>query len=501
MPKLAAIGDSLTQGFMHGAACMPEWSYPAMVARALECPFRVPSVGPAELGGLPLNLEQLARALGSAVGPALERFELPLAAARAWRFGTKLEGWWEVGPGIEPAGTGPLLHNLAITGVEPLDSYWLTARMCQDEIPPPRRDFFDAPLPSQPMYRTAVRTLNPERDPDGWEATQLTQLERLAREEGPVENLILYLGPNCAIGTTISLSVVESVPSDLEAMPGERTGSLMRPEEFTASYGEMAGRVRALQDKGLVRRVFVGTIPPAHVGPITRGVNAAGRPAGADASGYFDYYTRFWVWDDDFRENPELYPYLTRDDIARISARVAWMNGHIRQVAAAHGWSVVDVGGIFEGLRYRSTGGMPSYRFPRALLEALERNPATAYLRDPEACRRLGRDPAHPLDIRFFQVEGKEIVKGGIAGLDGVHPTTIGYGLIADEFLRAMSEGGSEDLTARLDWDAIVAADTLVTDPPALLGDFRRWLRLTSKLQLVGHALSQLGRARPSAKP
>ena len=60
MPKLVAIGDSLTQGVQSGAVFRPDVSYPVLIARAMGLDvsedFRAPRI-PGY--GLPLNIEWL----------------------------------------------------------------------------------------------------------------------------------------------------------------------------------------------------------------------------------------------------------------------------------------------------------------------------------------------------------------------------------------------------------------------------------------------------------
>ena len=64
MPKLVAIGDSLTQGVQSGAIYKTELSFPALIAEAmgLRVPsdFRVPRFPGS---GLPLNIEALLRSM------------------------------------------------------------------------------------------------------------------------------------------------------------------------------------------------------------------------------------------------------------------------------------------------------------------------------------------------------------------------------------------------------------------------------------------------------
>jgi len=66
----------------------------------------------------------------------------------------------------------------------------------------------------------------------------------------------------------------------------------------------------------------------------------------------------------------------------------------------------------------------------------------------------------------------KKIIKGGIFSLDGLHPTTIGYGLMANVYYIAMVQAGVK-FHKRLDWDHIIAEDSLITNPTILLKELR----------------------------
>ena len=57
---------------------------------------------------------------------------------------------------------------------------------------------------------------------------------------------------------------------------------------------------------------------------------------------------------------------------------------------------------------------------------------------------------------------------GGIFSLDGVHPTAIGHGLIAHEFLNQMRTAGLQPIRG-LDWTSIVASDSLYSNPMAIM--------------------------------
>jgi hypothetical protein len=75
------------------------------------------------------------------------------------------------------------------------------------------------------------------------------------------------------------------------------------------------------------------------------------------------------------------------------------------------------------------------------------------------------------MDTRYYDVDRSGRRKaGGLVSLDGVHPTAIGQGIIAHEFLKVMKEasvpGADPD---KLPWPAIVASDTLYQDPIPLM--------------------------------
>jgi hypothetical protein len=66
--------------------------------------------------------------------------------------------------------------------------------------------------------------------------------------------------------------------------------------------------------------------------------------------------------------------------------------------------------------------------------------------------------------------------QGGLFSLDGVHPTTIAYGLLAQEFINIMQKAGvkfylGDGKTERLgpvhvNFKRLIGLDTLISDPP-----------------------------------
>ena len=149
------------------------------------------------------------------------------------------------------------------------------------------------------------------------------------------------------------------------------------------------------------------------------------------------------------------------------SAIDAYNETIIDSVAAARAegldWYLFDIGGLLDRLATRryidSPWARPAWWTPYEL---------------PPQLQALDPIP----DTRFFRSGRDGRTDGGLFSLDGVHPTTIGYGLIAQEVIKIMELAGVtfayRDGTPRpgpitLDWDRVLAADTLITNPPAAI--------------------------------
>src|SRR5690606_1449711 len=103
---------------------------------------------------------------------------------------------------------------LAVWGFEVRDAFTLTEGLCGRTIPKPRDNLINQ-VPEHAMYRTARRVLNPTCAIESAEWTQI----RVAREiaaDGGIENHILWLGANNALGTVTSLSIRHSEEADLD---------------------------------------------------------------------------------------------------------------------------------------------------------------------------------------------------------------------------------------------------------------------------------------------
>lgn len=591
MPKLVTIGDSLTQGFQSGCISRAHISYPALIASAMEAAetnsavarpkhFRYPRFhkenDPNNDDGLPLNLEVIARKLGSgqtlALGENLVEGTLKILAGllrtlscllkcawnivvgswcmvvgllkilylwgflenllddifglfkvagrskngffvlKIWNWFTNIwsvsligigtylndvEMYWERGDGIQPCETGPLHHNLAVWGFSVVDADTLSWGACHREILKHeiKNDLFAGP--DYPMYRTARRTLNPSYDPQYGNLTQIDIAKKLGEEE-PIEHLVFWLGANNALGTILRLGETEPVvwatDGDLYQLAHARTDSLWPPELFEKVYRRVTTKVAQIN----AEQVYIGNVPHLNVPPFTRGVSlpdpAHPNKPEQDGEGYFEYYTNCWVDDRRFRLAPSNYSSFTRETMQMLNSAIDEYNRLINTViqeqnqqAGRTKWKLVDICTMLDQLAYRRNQGQPAYPIPQGLKDALKRNPNTK--------NRFYSNGEPILDTRYFCMRPKQSnpdkrFEGGIVSLDGVHPTTIGYGLVANEFMKAMN---LSNLATNQWWDYVVANDSLINDPPKALEDLLGFLQIISKkglLQDIGKALS-----------
>lgn len=463
--KLVAIGDSLTQGFQSGSIFRTELSYPALLAERLGAEsFLAPEFSGE--GGLPVNIERLVRMLEQRFGAALNPVEAPLAALSAQSFLDRVEDYWERGDGKDASSTGPLHHNLAVWGFDVEDADTVSEAACRRFIPRAKDDLLRQ-MPEFSMYRTARRTLNPGFLPGNENLTQVEAAQRLAQQQGGIETLIFALGSNNALGTVTHLKIEWSEEADLFRFPHERRATLWTPAHFERVYRRVAESVAKID----ADRVYLANVPHVTIPPVSRGVTPGAAPGeGRDEHGYYEYYTRFWVWDEDFNKDPTRYPRLTREQAQRIDKVIDEYNGVIADEAQKRGWRLVNLCQVLDDLAFRRSGGRPRYQFPKELVDALKANPKT---RD-----RFTKEGRPILDTRYLRTDKKQVeqdrrFQGGVFSLDGVHPTTIGYGLVAYEFLKTMGEAARADQAW---WGRIIEADVRVTDTPSNLENLRELL-------------------------
>ena len=459
--RLVTIGDSLTHGFQSGAIYNTDLSYPAIIARELGSygDFRHPKYP--GFGGIPLNIELLVRVLEERFGDRLSGLELFGAVYHLRQHLAQAEEWWSEGPGSRPPPRdGPIMHNLGVYGWDLRDALSRTADLPPDEKRVPR----GVPLLRNADEIAARRVLNSARDEAGNALTPFGAAEQLGADGG-IETLIVFLGANNALGSVLSLTLNWSGEGydDLEK---KADYNVWQPKHFAAEWKQVVERVEAVD----ARHVIFGTVPHVTIAPVARGVGGKVQPG----SRYFKWYTRPWIADRDFDERDD--PHLTADQAREIDNAIDEYNKTIvASVRAARkkgrDWRILDTGFQLDRLASRRYLEDPLVKRPRGWSE---------YKLPPELAR-LKPVP----DSRFFVSgpEGRE--RGGLFSLDGVHPTTSGYGLVAQDFMKVMQEAGvkflrrdgTEREEVRVDWSWLLRMDTLMAQPPRSLG---------SNLKLIG---------------
>ena len=190
-------------------------------------------------------------------------------------------------------------------------------------------------------------------------------------------------------------------------------------------------------------------------------------------SRYFPYYTRPWIRDEDFDEDAD--PHITEAQARAIDSAIdAYNRTIIDSVAAAresgHDWYLFDLGGLLDRLASKRYLSDPAAR----------PDWWTPYPMPPELG---GLDPVP--NTRFFASGPGGRTDGGLFSLDGIHPTTIAYGVIAHEVIQVMNlaevefrtpTGDPKPKPGAVDFSRVLASDTLINRPPTslCLGTSRR---------------------------
>jgi hypothetical protein len=168
-------------------------------------------------GGLPLNLEFMIRKLEREYGERIDWWEVPLAGLTARHEMSKIEDWWERGPGKEPPNVDGILHNLAVYGWDLRDALSWTADALAKSIKAPKDDVLNQVVEDANL-RAALRVYASARDNNTKKAlTVFEAAEELGRQgtvlaDGTVDPagegigaLGVLLGANNALGTVLAL--------------------------------------------------------------------------------------------------------------------------------------------------------------------------------------------------------------------------------------------------------------------------------------------------------
>jgi hypothetical protein len=491
--RLVTIGDSITQGFMNAAVFRTDLSWPSMVAfelgLRLGAGFRYPVYEhPTGPGGLPFDLERALRSLEAVVGDRLDWHEAVRALRWARSYMDAIEDYWERGEGRNVPPTAAPYHNLAVYGADVLDVLLLDADHIAKRLERRPRDDPFAQVVEGHNDRAWRVVLESCRGLNGKAGTVLDAARAMGDEglegggSGPgIETLVVMLGANNALGTVVHLDARWTPADYLDLSPRRRLDSkgaynVWRPAHFADEWGLLVKALKSIN----ARHVIVGTVPQVTIAPIARGW----RGKVYRGSRFFPYYIRPWINDADFDVDRDQH--LTESEARQIDSAIDAYNATIiASVRAArregHDWYLFDLGGLLDSLASRRYVEDPAAR-PRWW---------QPYNLPPELTA-LTPIP----DTRFFLSGPGGRTDGGLFSLDGVHPTTIGYGIVARELVRIMNDHArvpffTQDGAVRapasvdVDFARVLASDTLIARPPrafsstvALLG----WLDETVDL-------------------
>ncbi|HEX8576448.1 MAG TPA: hypothetical protein VF677_09155 [Flavobacterium sp.] len=499
---LFTIGDSISQGFMSGAAARTDLSYSTILAKILKAEkYHYPEW---EKDGMPLNLETAFRRLE-------RRLETDISGIFEWvkaiiiinNYIDEVEDYYERGPGSlkNAVGTQPF-HNVSVRGFNVSDSWQLHAATCERQIAKSEKNgdnFFG--IVSDSFHRTGYKVLaSGDPNPDK-ERTQMDWLSHHHRKEG-VENVILWLGANNALGTVLDLKIKQTSPDGTAFINGPESVSyeerlknnwnLWHPEDFRTEYKYMLDKVIAIMEDNpndTDYKVFIGTIPLVTICPLIKAVEKFERtdkaviewpvdennPAPMDIDelsaptvkqvAYGKYYPYFL-----FEQNFDVkLNHLNQNEILHIDECIRKYNRIIQELVAeankkvnAKRFYITDIATALSKMALKRNHYNPEYEFPDYFKYSFPK-----------------------VDSRYYGVSrDRQIKAGGLFSLDGVHPSAIGQGLIAYEFLKVMEKAGvfKGDSQSAIDWKLIFESDSLYSKPIGLLSeiydnlDLKKWL-------------------------
>ncbi len=465
--RLVSIGDSLSQGFQSGAIFNTKLSCPAIIASELGVKdFRFPTYkSPGD--GLPLNLERVARDLESRYGGKLNWWEFLPALLSLRGNLDKNEDFWERGAGAQFSSQGLINHDLSVYGWDLRNTLSRTADLCLEVLQQhsPKDNFFSQ-VPEYANDRAAIRVLNTARNAQNKALTPLEAAQALGHEgthenaDGDgIETLLIFIGSNNALGSILTFKVVWS-DDRYDDMDYNDRYTVWRPIHFKAEFDLIAEQVKQIR----ARHVIWCTVPHVTIPPFARGVGQKVSPQ----SRYFPYYTLPWLTDDRF--NPARHPHLTAQEARAIDSAIDQYNDAIADVVRegrkqGQDWYLFETVGLLDRLAARRFFDQPQvqpdwwmpYELP-AQLQALTPVP----------------------DSRYFISNSTGRIQGGLFSLDGIHPTTIGYGILAQEIIKVMQlagvqfydrQGQKRTDAVGVGFDRLIALDTLISQPPRLIED------------------------------
>ena len=486
--RFAVVGDSLAQGFHNGAVRETEWSFPAILARSLglrvgsdrSAEFRVPSIPGV---GLPINLVSALDAMRSATGDDVEGLEWLCKTVPALvRHLSQADDYYERGVGAKPLEFDGVFHNLGMYGLTTHESYTLTAEQCDQTVRDQEGRFFRnlVPFPTAHQQRAARLVLNPARSPHRNRLTQLENLELLVRgsqalgiEPEPLDALIVWLGSNDCLKTVVQMELRDMPAASARTDAAGRRYNLTSKEHFDRDFDAVAERIDRIL-AGSRTRVYVGNVPDVTIPPLAKGFGV--RDA---TTGLYQKYGRFFL---DQRAPLSLCKTLSYAEALVIKTRIAAYNATIEKVCAKREWTLVDTAGVLDLLAVRRNApaqlAQADPRLARRDKDLRSSLDALAKERLERYCDRIGVDE-HPLQelkpapsvLMFESNAASKRTQGGLTSLDGVHPSTVGYGIAAEGFLKHLRADFPSLGHTRVPWPDVIHADHVLRHAPRVWDD------------------------------
>lgn len=180
-------------------------------------------------------------------GPKITYDEYPSALKHTFGTLKRIKKYWEGGfKDLSIPKTQPY-HNQAIWGLAINDSWIVNEKNSREFIEQHKERYsIFGLLPEHAKFTTARLVLNPSLNPDLELRTQVDNVQALANDGG-IENLIVCLGHNNALGAVINLNLTWSEEEDLDSFMAFRKHSIYRPEHFELEYRKLAERVKKLE--------------------------------------------------------------------------------------------------------------------------------------------------------------------------------------------------------------------------------------------------------------
>jgi hypothetical protein len=500
--KLFTIGDSISQGFMSGAAARTDLSYSTLLSKLLGAKDYCYPTWSKE--GLPVNIETVFRRLEKRLGPDIAGIlEWPVALNIINNYLDEVEDYYERGEGWPSTFKGNCFHNVSVRGFDVAYSWLIKPDLCRKVIRESKggKDNWWG-LVDNALLRTALRVLESGAEGKVTNPSQLDWLKYHHQTEG-VENLVLWLGANNALGTVLDLKIIQtSIDGSAFAGGAESVDyakrarerwNLWHPEDFRVEYQYMIDKVvQIMQDNkhGIDYKIFVATVPLVTIVPLTKSVGGPQdremikviewfvdekNPSPMDVKelskeslneySYGKYYPYF-----PFADNFEItQPHLNLSQVLHIDNTIRKYNRIIQEIVAnankkikSKRFYLVDISAALSKMALKRNSYNPDYEYPDFFKYAYPK-----------------------VDTRYYGTTRKgEIMSGGIFSLDGVHPTAIGQGLIAYEFLKVMKKAGSYSGNPEnsIDWNNIFRSDTLYSQPLKITSEIydnislKKWL-------------------------